>query len=323
MSVRAGSSLADARNALGHKKAGYMNRRISSFIAGAALVLSASVGFAQATASAGQSIETKGLILTRDGDTLTVDSPNHGKQVIVINDETKVVTPKGLFRHNNMEVTSLVPGLEVSVKGTGDANGQVVAERIEFSKDSLRRANQIHAAMTATKGQVAENQKGVAENQKGVAENQRGISANAEKIGTNAADIRAAEKRFDDLTEFDVKKEFSVTFPTGKSDIPQEAQQQLTDLAKEAQGMKGYLIDVQGFASTSGNADRNQQLSQERAENIVDFLHQKGIPLKNIVNPAAMGTSKPVAGNDTEEDRLKNQRVEVKVLVNRGLQSNK
>jgi outer membrane protein OmpA-like peptidoglycan-associated protein len=281
------------------------------------------VGFAQATASAGQSIETKGLILTRDGDTLTVDSPNHGKQVIVINDETKVVTPKGLFRHNNMEVTSLVPGLEVSVKGTGDANGQVVAERIEFSKDSLRRANQIHAAMTATKGQVAENQKGVAENQKGVAENQRGISANAEKIGTNAADIRAAEKRFDDLTEFDVKKEFSVTFPTGKSDIPQEAQQQLTDLAKEAQGMKGYLIDVQGFASTSGNADRNQQLSQERAENIVDFLHQKGIPLKNIVNPAAMGTSKPVAGNDTEEDRLKNQRVEVKVLVNRGLNSSK
>jgi outer membrane protein OmpA-like peptidoglycan-associated protein len=323
MSVRAGSSLADARNALGHKKAGYMNRRISSFIASAALVLSASVGFAQATASAGQSIETKGLILTRDGDTLTVDSPNHGKQVIVINDETKVVTPKGLFRHNNMEVTSLVPGLEVSVKGTGDANGQVVAERIEFSKDSLRRANQIHAAMTATKGQVAENQKGVAENQKGVAENQRGISANAEKIGTNAADIRAAEKRFDDLTEFDVKKEFSVTFPTGKSDIPQEAQQQLTDLAKEAQGMKGYLIDVQGFASTSGNADRNQQLSQERAENIVDFLHQKGIPLKNIVNPAAMGTSKPVAGNDTEEDRLKNQRVEVKVLVNRGLNSSK
>jgi outer membrane protein OmpA-like peptidoglycan-associated protein len=45
--------------------------------------------------------------------------------------------------------------------------------------------------------------------------------------------------------------------------------------------------------------------------------------LKNIVNPAAMGTSKPVAGNDTEEDRLKNQRVEVKVLVNRGLNSSK
>jgi len=291
-----------------------MNRRISSLIASTVLVLLTSPGFAQV--SAGQSIETKGLILTRDGDSMTIDSPNHGKQVVAINDETKVVTPKGIFRHSNMEVTSLVPGLEVSVKGTGDANGQIVAERIEFSKESLRAANQVHAAMTATKGQVAENQKG--------------ISSNAEKIGTNAADISqhsqqigAVEKRFDDLTEFDVKKELSVNFATGKSDIPQEAQQQLAELTKEVQGKKGYLIQVQGFASTSGDASKNQQLSQERAENIVDFLHQKGVPLKNIVNPAAMGMTNPVADNNTEEGRLKNQRVEVKMLVNRGLSSNK
>ena len=291
-----------------------MNRRISSLIAGTVLVLLTSPGFAQV--SAGQSIETKGLILTRDGDSMTIDSPNHGKQIVAINDETKVLTPKGIFRHSNMEVTSLVPGLEVEVKGTGDANGQILAERIEFSKDSLRRANQVHAAMTATKGQVEENQKG--------------ISSNAEKIGTNAADISqhsqqigAVEKRFDDLTEFDVKKQFSVNFPTGKADIPQEAQQQLAQLTKEAQGMKGYLIEVQGFASTSGSASKNQQLSEDRAENIVDYLHQQGVPLKNIVNPAAMGTTNPVAGNDTEEDRLKNQRVEVKMLVNRGLSSNK
>jgi len=291
-----------------------MNRRINSFIASTVLVLLALPGFAQVTT--GQSIETKGMILTRDGDTLTINSPNHGKQVVAINDETKVLTPKGIFRHNNMEVTSLVPGLEISVKGTGDANGQIVAERIEFSKESLRTANQVHAAMTATNAQVAENQKG--------------ISSNAEKIGTNAADIsqntqeiRAAEKRFDDLTEFDVKKELSVNFATGKSDIPQEAQQQLAEMSKEVQGKKGYLIQVQGFASTSGAASRNQELSQERAENIVDFLHQKGVPLKNIVNPAAMGMTNPVADNNTEEGRLKNQRVEVKMLVNRGLSSNK
>jgi outer membrane protein OmpA-like peptidoglycan-associated protein len=291
-----------------------MNRRITSLIASTVLVLLTSPGFAQV--SSGQSVETKGLILTRDGETMTIDSPNHGKQVVVINDATKVVTPKGMFRKNNMEVTSLVPGLEVEVKGTGDANGQIVAEKIEFSKDSLRRANQVHAAMTATKGQVEENQKGV--------------SSNAEKIGTNAADISqhgqqigAVEKRFDDLTEFDVKKQFSVNFPTGKSDIPQEAQQQLAELSKEASGQKGYLIEVQGFASTSGGADKNQQLSEDRAENIVDYLHQQGVPLKNIVNPAAMGTTSPVGDNNTEEGRLKNQRVEVKMLVNRGLSSNK
>ncbi|HEY4676514.1 MAG TPA: OmpA family protein [Candidatus Angelobacter sp.] len=298
-----------------------MNRRITSFIATTVLVLLTSPAFAQA--SSGQSIETEGLILTRDGDTMTIDSPNHGKQVVAINDETKVLTPKGMFRKNNMEVTSLVPGLEVKVKGTGDANGQIVAEKIEFSKESLRRANQVHAAITAHKAQTEANTKDIGENQKG-------ISSNAEKIGTNAADISqhsqqigAVEKRFDDLTEFDVKKQFSVNFPTGKSDIPQEAQQQLAELSKEAQGQKGYLIEVQGFASTSGGAGRNQQLSEDRAENIVDYLHQQGVPLKNIVNPAAMGTTLPVGDNNTEEGRLKNQRVEVKMMVNRGLSSNK
>jgi OOP family OmpA-OmpF porin len=296
-----------------------MNRRVSSFITSIMLVLLTSPGFAQVTS--GQKVETKGLILTRNGETMLVDSRDLGKITVVISDETKVLTPKGVFRHNNMEATSLLPGLDVEIKGTGDANGQVAAERIEFTKESLRVATQVHAGLTATKAQVAENKQGVEENQKG-------ISANAEKIGTNTADIaqhteeiRAAQKRFSDLTEYDVKKQVFVTFPTGKSNIPDESKQELTALTKEAKGLKGYLIEVQGFASTSGDAQRNQGLSEERAENVVSFLQQQGVPPQHIVNPAAMGTTNPVAENDTPEGRLKNQRVEVKVLLNRGLAS--
>ncbi|HEY6971154.1 MAG TPA: OmpA family protein, partial [Candidatus Angelobacter sp.] len=130
-----------------------------------------------------------------------------------------------------------------------------------------------------------------------------------------------AEKRFDDLSEFDVKKDVSLNFATGQSTISEEGKKQLTDVATQAKGMKGYLIEVKGYASTSGNPQRNQELSDERADTVVAYLHQQGVPLKNIVNPGAMGTTSPVAGNETEEDRLKNQRVEVKVLVNRGLAS--
>jgi outer membrane protein OmpA-like peptidoglycan-associated protein len=319
MSAMTGSSLAIARKALGHQKAGFMNRRGSSFIASIMLVLLTSPGFTQV--SSGQKIETKGLILTRDGETMMVDSRDIGKVTVIINDETKVLTPKGIFRHNNMEVTSLVPGLDVEIKGSGDANGQITAERIEFTKESLRIATQVHAGLTATRAQAEANKQGVEQNQ-------RGVSANTEKIGTNATDIsqhteeiRAAEKRFSDLTEYDVKKQLSINFATGKSDIPEEAKQQLTALTKEAQGLKGYLIEVQGFASTSGGSDRNQGLSEDRAENVVTFLQQQGVSLKHIVNPAAMGTTNPVAENDTNEGRLQNQRVEIKVLVNRGLAS--
>lgn len=260
----------------------------------------------------GQKVETSGMIATRTGDNLTVNTKDLGKVVVVLKEDTKVQVPKGIFRHQDTEWTRLIPGLEVDVKGVGDANGQIIADQIRFTKESWKIAQQVEAATEATRGQVATNAQTNAEQS-------QSISANAAKIGVNAADIKAAEDRFDNLTEFDTKKDIMVNFETGKSDVSDEAKQQLTALAKEAQGMKGYLIEVKGFASTSGDAERNQELSDDRADAVVTFLHQQGVDLRHIVTPAAMGTTAPVAANDTEEGRLKNQRVEVKLLVNRGL----
>lgn len=252
------------------------------------------------------------MIATRTGDNLTVNTKDLGKVVVVLKEDTKVQVPKGIFRHQDTEWTRLIPGLEIDVKGVGDANGQIIADQVRFTKESWKIAQQVEAATEATRGQVATNAQTNAEQEKS-------ISTNAAKIGVNAADIKAAEDRFDNLTEFDTKKDIMVNFETGKSDVSDEAKQQLTALAKEAQGMKGYLIEVKGFASTSGDAERNQELSDDRADAVVTFLHQQGVDLRHIVTPAAMGTTAPVAANDTEEGRLKNQRVEVKLLVNRGL----
>lgn len=289
-----------------------MNRRSKNRIVSVALMscLFTAMGLAQVTS--GQKVETEGLILTRDGDSLTVDTRDLGKVVVNISENTKVQAPTGLFRHKDMEMTSLVPGLEVKFKGVGTDNGQVQADRIRFDEDSLRRAQQVHAAMTATNAQVATNQQGVAQNQAGVATNATGVAKNADQI-------QAAQKRFDDLTEWDVKKDVTVNFETGKTDLSQDAQQELAAVAKEAQSLKGYLIEIKGFASTTGNAQQNQQLSEDRSESVENFLHQQGVPLKNMVNPAAMGTTNPVDSNDTREGQLKNQRVEVKLMVNRGL----
>ncbi len=291
-----------------------MDRCIKNRVVSIALMgcLFTALGFAQV--SSGQKVETEGLIITRDGDSLTVDTKDLGKVVVSLKENTKVEAPVGLFRHKGMELTSLVPGLEVRIKGVGADNGQVMADRIRFDENSMKRAQQIHAAATATNAQVEANRQGVATNQQGVASNATGVSQNAEQI-------KAAEKRFDELTEWDVKKELSLTFETGKSDLSQDVQQQLVALAKDAQGLKGYMIEVKGFASTSGNAQQNQDLSEERAEAVEVFLHQQGVPLKNIVNPAAMGTTNPVAANETQLGRLQNQRVEVKLMVNRGLAS--
>lgn len=298
-----------------------MHRRFISLVINVVLLycFSTSAGLAQVTS--GQKVETDGLILTRDGDSLTVDTKDLGKLVISLTDSTKVQAPVGLFRHKDMDMTSLVPGLEINVKGVGTDNGQIQADRIRFDQDSLRRAQQVHAAMTATNSQVDTNRQGVETNRQGVEQNQRGIASNASGVSQNTDQIRAAQKRFDDLTEWDVKKQVTVNFETGKTDLSQDAQQELIEVAKGIQGLKGYLVEVKGFASTSGEAQSNQELSEERAEVVENFLHQQGIPLKNLVNPAAMGTTNPVATNESESGRLQNQRVEVKLLVNRGLSS--
>ena len=260
----------------------------------------------------GQKVETSGLIMTRTGDNLTVNSKDLGKVVVVLKEDTKVQVPKGIFRHQDTETTRLIPGLQIDVKGVGDANGQIIADQVRFTKESWKIAQQIEAATEATRGQVATNAQTNAEQEKA-------ISQNAANIGVNASDIKAAQERFDNLTEFDTKKDLMINFETGKSDVSDEAKPQVTALATEAKGMKGYLIEVRGIASTSGNAERNQELSDERADAVATFLHQQGIDLRHIVTPAAMGTTGAVASNETEEGRLKNQRVEVKLLVNRGL----
>ena len=260
----------------------------------------------------GQKIETKGMILTRDGENMQVQSRDLGNIVVELHPETKVQVPKGIFRHSDMETTSLVPGLDIEIKGTGSENGHVVANNISFTKESLRIAQQAHAAMTATKAQAEENKQGIAAN-KG------NIEANASNISQHTQEINAVQKRFSDLTEYDVKKDIFVTFETGKSDLSAEAKQELSGLAKEALGLKGYLVEVKGFASSSGGTELNQQLSEDRAEAVVTFLQQQGITIQHIINPGAMGTTNPVAVNATEEGRQRNQRVEVKVLVNRGV----
>jgi flagellar motor protein MotB len=64
----------------------------------------------------------------------------------------------------------------------------------------------------------------------------------------------------------------------------------------------------------------NQKLSMERAQEVVAFLLQScNVPLRRIVAPGAMGEADPAAPNETAAGRAENRRVEVKVLVNRGV----
>jgi outer membrane protein OmpA-like peptidoglycan-associated protein len=80
------------------------------------------------------------------------------------------------------------------------------------------------------------------------------------------------------------------------------------------------VLEVSGFADTNGSIARNRALSQQRADAVIRYLVENHrIPLRRIVTPYGYGESNPVADNTSRDGRAQNRRVEIKLLVNKGL----
>ncbi|HMD44132.1 MAG TPA: OmpA family protein, partial [Candidatus Acidoferrum sp.] len=274
-----------------------------------------------------QSSQIQGLIIGRSGANMTVQTQGMGNVIVVLSVNTQVIEPEGLFRKKHLAMTALIPGLPVKVKGSYNAQNQLLADSVEFRGSSLETAEDIQAGITPTKEQVQAQEQELqkqeaqiqAENEKS-AENAARAAANAAKIATNRAAIAEANKRFGELADYNILGEATILFANDSTTIDPQYKPELLKLAQQAKGVTGYLLMVQGYASKVGSAALNQRLSAERAENVTSFLEQEGkIPLTNMLSPGAMGTSKQVAPDKTVEGQAENRRVVVKILQNKGI----
>jgi OOP family OmpA-OmpF porin len=205
---------------------------------------------------------------------------------------------------------------------------------INFDSEDLEMSQAIQAGLTPTKQAVnanaqniaankqatETNAQGIAANQVQTAANKQEIAANQEQIDADQEKIAATNKRFSELSEYDTKADISVNFAVGSSAISANDKAALSKLAHDAVGTTGYIISVKGFADSSGNAAMNQKLSMDRAQEVIAYLIQDcNVPVRHVVAPGAMGTADPTAPNETAQGRAENRRVEVKILVNKGL----
>jgi OmpA-OmpF porin, OOP family len=278
--------------------------------------------------------EVKGMIISRTGETLIVKGSN-GNTTVVLTGNTTTKDDRGLFglEKEQMSDVVLIPGLKVRVDGTSEG-GQFVAKTITVDGDDLETAEMIQSGLHPTAEQVAANvqtlaahkeqlathRENIAANQQNIAMNQQNISANKQQIEANIKDIEENTKRFTALAEYDVKGEVTVKFATGSSKISAADQEELKKLAGTATGLTGYIIEVTGYADATGSAAMNTKLSEDRAKAVVTYLVQQGsVPIRHIVAPGAMGEYGPAAPNETKAGRAENRRVEVKVLVNKGI----
>ena len=285
--------------------------------------------------ASGDETQTKGIIISRTGETLIVSGPN-GHVTVVLTEDTRTKDDRGLFglATDEMADTVLIPGLKVRVDGVADSQGRLVAKTITVDGDDLETAEMIQAGLQPTAAQVAanmqaieSNKKNIAGNQRNITANQRDIAANQQNIATNRQqieqnikDVEEHTNRFTALAEYDVKGEATVKFGVAGSKISEKDQERLKELAQTATGLTGYLIEVTGYADSTGSAAINTKLSERRARAVITLLIQQGgVPVRHIVAPGAMGEYGATAPNETKAGRAENRRVEVKILVNKGI----
>jgi OmpA-OmpF porin, OOP family len=257
----------------------------------------------------GAKMKFQGVVIGRDADTFTIRDRNRADYQVLITDNTSIKTNGG-FLHGGKKypVTDILRGLIVEVEGRGDAQGQLVADKIRFNESDMR------AAITSDT-RVAP-----------VEENQQRIAGQMDELYAVAAEARsqagAANERITALDDYDVQETVAVNFRVNSAVLSPEAKQQLDSFAEKATSVRGYMIEVAGHTDSTGGEAKNMRLSRERADAVVQYLvvnHK--LPARRFITPMGYGKTEAVADNSTAEGRAQNRRVEVKMMLNRGMNS--
>lgn len=255
----------------------------------------------------GQKAKLKGIIVRRDADTFSVADSVNAETVVLLTDRTSVKSKGGFFRSGkDYGVTSLLRGLKVEVEGYGNKDGQLVAEKVRFGSSDLETARVVDSRVAP------------------VEEANKRLSGQVEEAGEISRLARneagRAHDRISSLDDYVVQDSASIYFKVNSVIISPEDRRALDELAHKAATTKGYVIEIAGFADSTGNTAKNRALSQQRADAVVRYLQENHeIPLRRMVTPFGYGETRPVADNTTAEGRRQNRRVEVKILVSKGM----
>ena len=284
---------------------------------------------AMSTAAFAQTSKIHGMIKARSGANMIVQTADEPNLVVVLTDKTQVGQIQGVLkvRRKEMSMAALIPGLEIQAEGAYNEQHQLVATVVKFQGNDLERAQAIQAGLHQTEMQGQRNREDLEKQNaelKAQAEalktQHEKIAANQEKIAANQAAIEAAMARFGQLDDYYILDEVTVLFGNGKVAVEPQYRPQLVQLVQKAKEFEGYMIQVVGYASSSGSTEVNQKLSEDRAHNVVNILVQDGhAPLTNMLAPGAMGESRQIGNEKTAEGQAENRRVVVRVLQNKGL----
>jgi OmpA-OmpF porin, OOP family len=299
--------------------------------------------------AAGQKLTVEGVILESRPDAVMVRST--GGAIYMVTTENAQIKEKknNPFRGaRKFTKTELVPGLQVEVKGTGSNSGSLSAKEIKCTNDDFKMAQTMDSRVVPVENRLAATQTRLSETEQNAQKlsgqvQELSAVSNAARGGAKAAQetadgamltannaqsaadkakagVQAANERIAALDDYNVKQSTTVLFRVNSATLSKESMTELEKLAEATKNEKGYVIEVAGFASADGDQSYNRRLSQKRADAVIQYMAESySIPLRRFVTPMGYGESQPVADNQTRSGRKENRRVEVRVLVSKGI----
>jgi outer membrane protein OmpA-like peptidoglycan-associated protein len=288
----------------------------------------------------------KGVVTKRESDYFLMGDTMGGPQtVVLLTNDTEVKShKKGVFRGSKMyEFGHILRGLRLEVDGVGNAEGQLVASNIRFDEQDLRTAQALKSTVDPVEADLrrqlaqqqaeAERLAGQLQETQAVAVAARSEAAAASASAKEAAEAArkaqgtadTANNRINGLDDFDVIKTITVNFAVNSFALTKAAKTAIDEAADwvKSQNTKGWVVEVVGYADTTGNNLHNRTLSERRANSVIYYLvTEKGLKPQRLVQPFGAGQTDPVAANSSRAGRAQNRRVEIKLMVNKGISGN-
>ena len=186
----------------------------------------------------------------------------------------------------------------------------------ELDDETAKNTRDIRDVDTRAQQGIAQvNAKSAAADQKAQVAGQTADQAN-QNATTASNRVTSLAGTVENLDNYKPVSDTTVQFGFDKYQLTRKDKQTLDDFGAQLGSQRHYIIQVEGYTDSTGPADYNYQLSQRRADAVIQYLATKYNVPPHKIFLIGLGKDNPVARNTTASGRAQNRRVDVRLMAN-------